>query len=321
MTAPDPAGADELLPRLRAGDTSRGAIEALHVRVEGLCSDYAHRPAPLLLADVDELDQALRHLRPDTGLPGHRGLLTGMGWLAMLTACLRYDTADEAGAHRAADEGAALAQEIRDPRLAAWGAEIGAWIALTRGDLDSAITAAQPGIEQAPTADVAAQLHAQQAKAHARAGRPRAAAAALERALTVLADIPAPQSRSHFAIDPAKATFYAMDIHRLAGNDARAAAAADAVIAASTSPAGAVTAPMRLAEALLTKAVVAARAGSPDTVVALTEQALTIERCSVPSLRMVAAEVTLEVARRDPATAADLRAAVEGQQTAAEPRT
>ncbi len=70
---------------------------------------------------------------------------------------------------------------------------------------------------------------------------------------------------------------------------------------------------MRLAEALLTKAVVAARVGSPDTVVALTEQALTIERCSVPSLRMVAAEVTLEVARYDPAAAADLRAPIAGE--------
>ena len=57
---------------------------------------------------------------------------------------------------------------------------------------------------------------------------------------------------------------------------------ADTVTATSTRPDGTVISPMRLAEAQLTKAVLAARDGSPVTALELAETALNHERRSQP---------------------------------------
>jgi hypothetical protein len=62
-------------------------------------------------------------------------------------------------------------------------------------------------------------------------------------------------------VDPAKWGYYAMDVHRLAGDDDLTRRYASTVIADSLAPDGHELAPMRIAESRLSLAVVAAREG------------------------------------------------------------
>lgn len=57
---------------------------------------------------------------------------------------------------------------------------------------------------------------------------------------------------------------------------------------------------MRLSEAELTTATLAARQGDAAGAISLTERALNRDRQSIPSLRMVAAETAREIGRVSP---------------------
>jgi hypothetical protein len=117
----------------------------------------------------------------------------------------------------------------------------------------------------------------------------------------VLDACPTPSNiRNHFNVDPAKASFYAMDTYRVLGSNGLAEAMADSVIHTSTAWDGTAVSPMRLAEAQLTKALIGAREGSVDEALSTAELALGHTRRSVPSLSMVAREVAREVAQTHP---------------------
>jgi hypothetical protein len=175
--------------------------------------------------------------------------------------------------------------------------------------MPNVIAAADAGIRCAPDASVAAQLHAQKAKAYARMKDSHKTEVALDRVREVLDGNDLPSNvRNHFNVDPTKASFYAMDAYRtLHGRERMADAMADTVIATSTRPDGTVISPMRLAEAQLTKAVLAARDGSPVTALELAGAALNHERRSQPSLLLVASEVAHELEHRSPADGAEFR--------------
>ncbi|NYI76827.1 hypothetical protein [Nocardioides panzhihuensis] len=196
-------------------------------------------------------------------------------------------------------------------------------MALTQGDMPNVIAAADAGIRCAPNASVAAQLHAQKAKAYARMKDGHKTEVALDRVREVLDSNDLPTNvRNHFSVDPTKASFYAMDAYRtLHGRERMADAMADTVIATSTRPDGTVISPMRLAEAQLTKAVLAARDGSPVTALDLAEAALNHERRSQPSLLLVASEVAHELEYRSPADGAEFRAHLRALGTSDNPRT
>jgi len=107
----------------------------------------------------------------------------------------------------------------------------------------------------------------------------------------------------HFVVDPDKWDFYAMDAYRLAGDDDLAAGYARTVLAWGAAPDGE-RAPMRMAEARLTLAAVAARAGDLEQAVTTGMAALGAARKSLPSLLMVAGELDVELHRRYPGEAA-----------------
>jgi hypothetical protein len=128
--------------------------------------------------------------------------------------------------------------------------------------------------------------------------------AALGRGRTLLDAWPVPdRPDNHFVVDPDKWDFYAMDAYRLAGDDDRAAHHAREVLALGTTPDGE-RAPMRMAEARLTLAAVAARSGDLEQAVATGVAALRAGRRSLPSLLMVAGGLDGELHRRFPGEAA-----------------
>jgi Tfp pilus assembly protein PilF len=112
-------------------------------------------------------------------------------------------------------------------------------------------------------------------------------------------------------VDPDKWDFYAMDAYRLAGDDQLAAHHARAVLAMGAGPDGD-RSPMRMAEARLTLAAVAARAGDLEQAVRTGVAALGADRKSLPSLLMVAGELDAELHRRYPteSAAAEFREAL-----------
>ena len=117
---------------------------------------------------------------------------------------------------------------------------------------------------------------------------------------------------NHFAVDPDKWEFYAMDAYRLAGNDDQAAEYSAEILRKGTAPDGTERSPMRMAEARLTAAVVASRKGLMDEAIATGLAALRAPRKSLPSLLMVAGELDAELTRRwpDEADVEDFREAV-----------
>ena len=131
---------------------------------------------------------------------------------------------------------------------------------------------------------MAVQLHAQAAKAWSRLGNRTRVEVSLDQGRRLMESLPYPENpENHFQVDPSKFDFYAMDCYRSIGEDTLALATAEAVKRSSTTPAGQVLAPMRLAEASLTEATVYARAGELDQAVAKTEAALSGDRKSIRS--------------------------------------
>ena len=82
-----------------------------------------------------------------------------------------------------------------------------------------------------------------------------------------------------------------MDCARRVGDDAVAWSLAETVERQNTTAGGIVVAPMRIAEAQLTKAAVEARAGEVEPAVERAVRALEGNRHSLPSLIMVGQEV------------------------------
>lgn len=136
---------------------------------------------------------------------------------------------------------------------------------------------------------------------------------ALDRGRAILDGLPYPQrTEHHFVVDPEKWDFYAMDACRMAGDDQAAAEYARAVLSRGTGVDGVDRWPMRMAEARLTLAVVAARSGNLEQARDLGVAALGGDRQSLPSLLMVAGELDGELERRYPNEGAteEFRAAI-----------
>lgn len=88
-----------------------------------------------------------------------------------------------------------------------------------------------------------------------------------------------------------------MDVHRNVGNDDLAVLYAEEVLRGGVRPDGIERSPMRNAEVRITLAVVAARAGDADAALDYGIEALAADRRSVPSLALVAHELTREFDR------------------------
>jgi hypothetical protein len=283
----------ELLQRLQASDVDAASVEALRITTERLCCEYPHLPADQLRIEGRRwLEQLVGLQSQRLSLAQHREIVTLAGWLALLVGCVEYDQGDRRSSETTREAALSLGTENGNPEIVGWAHEMRAWIALTTGDFRSAIFASQAGMEAAGERGVSAQLAGQAAKTWARLGDRRQTEVALDRGRTILAKLPYPQNLdNHFVVDPAKFDFYAMDCYRVLGEDRLAEALAGEVIRYGTDFDGTERAPMRMAEARLTLAVVAGRHGDVDEALAYGRQAFTGERQSVPHLVLVGDEL------------------------------
>lgn len=307
---PRPWATVELLQRMRAGAVTPGAADSVQAAAFELCCEYPVREASALRQEVHGwLSEVTRLLHQPIGLAVHKELLTAAGWLTLLTGCLEYDTGMRAGAEATRLGALELGREGGNPEIIGWAYEMAAWFALTQSRYRDVLGAVEAGQAAAPNGSAAVQLAGQRAKAYARLGDAEAVRDVLERGRERLADMPYPsRTDHHFVVDPAKWDFYAMDAYRLAQDDERAAHHARTVLELGTSPEGE-RAPMRMAEARLTLAAVAARGGELEQAATTGISALGGARKSLPSLLMVAGELDGELTRRYPgeSEAADFR--------------
>jgi hypothetical protein len=284
----------ELVSRLQRSDLDEASLSGLRVMADSLCSDYPFMPADQLLIEGRAWLRRITQLQGQRlTLKQHREILVQAGWVALLLACVEYDTGNRQAADTTRQAALSLGIEADHSEISGWAHEIRAWMNLTSGDYHGVIAAAQAGTEAAPVHGVTVQLAAQEAKAWARISDRRQTEVALDRGRRLLEAMPHPENLDHhFVVDPTKFDFYAMDCYRHLAEDRMAETLADEVIRSSTDFDGSERAPMRTAEARITLGVVAARQGDVDQATVYGEQALSGERKSLPSLVMVSRDLT-----------------------------
>jgi tetratricopeptide (TPR) repeat protein len=284
----------ELVSRLQRSDLDQATLDGLRIMADRLCSEYPFMPRDQLLVEGRSwLRRVVSFQGQRLTLSQHREILTLAGWIALLIACVEYDSGDRQAAETTRQAALSLGTEADHPEIKAWAHEIRAWIALTTGNYHGVITAAHTGMQAAPHHGVAVQLAAQEAKAWARLGDRRQTEVALDKGRRQLEAMPYPDNLDHhFVVDPTKFDFYAMDCYRHLADDRLAQTLASEVIQASTDFDGTERAPMRLAEARITLGVVAARQGDLEQAIHHGERALTAPRKSLPSLLMVSRDLT-----------------------------
>jgi tetratricopeptide (TPR) repeat protein len=284
----------EIVTRLRASAVDDATLDGMRITADQLCSDYPHLPAAQLLVEgrawLHRISSLLEHR---LSLTQHRQVLTTAGWLALLVGCIEYDTGDRRAAEATRQAALSLGTEAGHGEIEGWAHEMRAWFALTTGAYQGVIAAAEQGRAVAGHSGVAVQLAAQQAKAWARVGDRRQTEVALDQGRRLLEALPHPANLDHhFVVDPTKFDFYAMDCYRKLGEDRLAVTYADEVIQDGTDHDGTERAPMRIAEARITLAVSAARQGELEQALSYGHKAIRGPRKSLPSLRMVARDLT-----------------------------
>ncbi|WP_326598554.1 tetratricopeptide repeat protein [Streptomyces sp. NBC_01803] len=292
----------ELARRLNATDISPGDMDTITLVIDRLCRSYPYMPAEKL---HEETRTGIRYvtdlLNGRTTLKQHRELLVSAGWLFLLGGCLEYDMGQREAADLSRATAFRIGQESGHSEIVAWSFELGAWFSLTQGQYSEALDSVESGHRADSTHSVGVQLYAQSAKSYARVGNARQVRDALDAGRARLERLPRPEHREHhFVIDPEKWDFYEMDAYRMLGDDDRASTHANEVIRLSTAPDGTEASPMRVAEARLTLGVAAARAGELEEAVAIGERALQTPRKSLPSLLLVAGELSDELVKRYP---------------------
>nr|MDT0663421.1 XRE family transcriptional regulator [Micromonospora sp. DSM 115978] len=280
-------GTLEILARLRASDASTGTIEALAITADRLACAYSHAPPQQLLTEGREWLGRITALRDGRlTLTQHREIIRLAGRVALLVGCVEFDVEDVRAAEATRLAALSLGTESEDSDTVGWAYEMRSWYALTQGQFRAALSAADAGLAAVGAShSVAVQLAAHQAKAWARIGDRRQVEVMLDRGRATLEALPYPDSLdNHFVIDPAKWDFYTMDCYRHVGDDRLAEMYANEVIRSSTAPDGTIVKPMRVAEAHITRGVVAARRNDLEQALAEGRNALQSSRRSIPSL-------------------------------------
>lgn len=290
----------DVVRRLRSTELGVETLESLEHGVYELCRQYPFRSAAQLRTDALELMRTVARLRARRMTLGeHRELLNTAAWLALLIGCVEYDMGLSAAAETSRHAAGSLARETGNAEGEAWAHEIACWMALTQGRYDEVIDHAKAGREIAPGTGVAVQLTAQEAKARARMGDAAEVRALLDQGRAQLDKLPmAEHPEHHFVVDLTKWDFYAMDCARVVGEDGLARQHADEVIRSGLQADGSERWPMRMAEARITKAVLAARAGDLEEAVSAGRSALDQPRQCLPSLVMTAQELERELESR-----------------------
>jgi hypothetical protein len=211
----------ELVSRLQRSDLDQATLDALRITADRLCSEYPFMPSDQLLIEGRSwLRRVVSFQGQRQTLNQHREILTLAAWIALLIACVEYDSGDRQSAETTRQAALSLGTEADHPEIKAWAHEIRAWIALTTGNYHGVVSAARAGTEAAPHHSVAIQLSAQEAKAWARIGDRRMTEVALDKGRRLLEAMPYPENLDHhFVVDPTKFDFYTMDCYRHLAED------------------------------------------------------------------------------------------------------
>jgi hypothetical protein len=284
----------ELAERLQRSDVAPATLETLAAMVDRLGGEYEHADAAALRIEAHGwLQRVVRVIEGCRGsaLSASRDLLVSAGWLTLLVSNLDADLGRKASAEAFRVAAATIGQEAGNSEIVGWSYELAAWGALTAGDYAAALEAGRAGHAVAGDCRAGMQLLAQQAKALARLGDLTGLQTVLDKGDRLAADLTMPHVRNHFAPEPGKWIYHSMDALRTIGDDERAVEIADQVLAMVDAPAGARPSAMRQAEARITFATAAARAGDLDGAVSYGTAALAAGRQSLPSLSMLAIEL------------------------------
>jgi hypothetical protein len=141
------------------------------------------------------------------------------------------------------------------------------------------------------------QLIAQEAKAKARLGE-SGLHTLLESGREILEHLYPDRPDNHFKVDPATWDYYAMDVHRIAGDDELATQYARTVIKDNITPDGHELSPMRVSECRITLGIIAGREGDLEQAVGLGLAGLKDGRRSKVHLQMIAGELDQELRQR-----------------------
>ena len=247
----------ELVSRLQRSDMDDATLDGLRVMADRLCSEYPFMPATSCSPKGGPGCAGSPQLRGQRlTLKQHREILVLAGWIALLIACVEYDTGNRQAAETTRRAALSLGTEADHAEITGWAHEMRAWMNLTTGDYHG-VDRCGPGRDRGRSASAASPCSSPPRRPRHGPGsetgaRPRWRSTGDGGCWTRM---PYPENLDHhFVVDPTKFDFYAMDCYRHLAEDKMAETLADEVIRASTDFDGTERAPMRIAEARITLA-------------------------------------------------------------------
>ena len=131
----------ELVSRLQRSDLDQATIDGLRIMADRLCSEYPFMPSDQLLVEGRSwLRRVVSFQGQRLTLNQHREILTLAGWIALLIACVEYDSGDRQAAETTRQAALSLGTEADHAEIKAWAHEIRAWIALTTGNYHGVVS-------------------------------------------------------------------------------------------------------------------------------------------------------------------------------------
>ncbi len=115
----------ELVSRLQRSDLDEASLSGLRVMADSLCSEYPFMPADQLLTEGRAWLRRITKLQGQRlTLRQHREILVQAGWVALLLACVEYDTGNRQAADTTRQAALSLGIEADHSEISAWAHEI-----------------------------------------------------------------------------------------------------------------------------------------------------------------------------------------------------
>jgi hypothetical protein len=252
-------------------------VEDIEDAVMRLRRSYSTTPPEELLRRVStRLHQVRRLLSDQVSSSAHRTLMEAAGWLALLRGTVQFDARHHEDAWTSVRLAQQVSREIGHREIEAWTFETMAWMAATDNRQYEARDLASAGIAVAPAGGyglVAATL--QRARVHGAMGDEAATIIDLragQRSLAAAGEPTFPDD--HYAIDPAKARFFASGAWAQLRKPAEAIENAVEVVRASEDPRTRNFWPMRVANARIEWAMALTDLREEDQAAAMARLAL-----------------------------------------------
>lgn len=261
----------ELARQAEASDLGPTTLEQLDRAVRQFGLDYLQAPLPDMFTAVQQARHYVAQLLAGRHtLAQQRHLYVVAGWLSALLAHLSLDLGHPSAVHTHSVTALRLAAEVGEEELTAWVRGTQVMLATYAGRPDEAVLLAREGLRAAPEGSATTvRLHAQEARAYARAHDLHLAEKAMGAAEAAFGRLHARPSSSIFSFQVPYLSFYAGTSYVWLGQSRRAESRSTEAIAlcdasATEWPVARVLARVDLATALLQRgeAEQAARLGA-----------------------------------------------------------